>query len=1003
MASKSQTFEIVLTANGSAVTEVMDELKQLAKGYAEELDKLTEKKKQGITLTKEEEKHAESLAKKIQGLNTAWERNAIELRKVDEIMKDLSQATGNEMGRALKTLSARFKRAKSDAVDDLIKIKEQMQEVRHEMSKREGVDALKKAKATLTELANTPLDKLKMGLDSIEKKLATMSEAEKQAADGLELLEGKSRYQAQIAVTQYGRAGIAPVSGMNRDQLQTEQQRLRAGYLATEGVQGYETISQEYLTRLQKVNQAMKELTETERKEAQEAKAIADLKKADNVTARINSQQRQKVSLQELIEAQKAYEAELRNMQGINLTAQEEQQADDLKAKLESVKQAMTDIAQIDIDKTFDGIQNGTANLEQMEDALKKLKEQSGKIEMGDTQGIKNNIIDIEQMQKAIDDLKAKMQGLDDIDFDNLDNVPVEKLEAKLKQLEAQEKKLVATDTSGAQKMAENKRKVQEAIQHTKNNTIDLKNAQDVAANTGKHNVLQLQAAYDTLKQHLMSLNTEETDAIEKTQKQMKTLQKAISTAKGELTGFAKLWNTALKNIGAYMGVFAAFGYAKRKIMEVAEGSVALSDSMAQVQKVTGLTKDEVDDLNKSFAKIDTRTTITQLNGLAFSAGKMGLGKYGLEGVEGFVKATNQLQVALGDDLGNSVEEAITPLAKLAENMGLIQKMGVEKSMVAIGSSINELSQTTTAAGRNIVDFTRRIQPTAQMLGLTVDQVLALGSASDSFGVSAEVSATAFTKFLSSYRTNTEAIEQALGIAKGTLDDFYNKGQTMEGLLLIFQRMHDIGDIRVLAPIFKELGSEGSRMFETFGAFSKNIDQLRDHVLTSELAFEEATSVTREYNLVQDTAAGILERANNIWEKAFVNPEGVDMVKQLTIEWYNLSKELTNSATWIDFVQGLMKSMVFVVETLIKLLPTLVRAMFFYGVAQAIRKIYVQFTMLNTAMATATTTAGKLSAFLKSNLWVLAGTAIFFAVSAIYDMATASSKAGKEADAMATP
>ena len=549
-------------------------------------------------------------------------------------------------------------------------------------------------------------------------------------------------------------------------------------------------------------------------------------------------------------------------------------------------------------------------------------------------------------------------------------------------------------------KLIEDIEKIKRKIKEVQTVTLSEAEITDRVNNRKKYNIVQLQQAYDQLKAKLSNIAVGETEAIEKTQKQMKSLQKEISTAKGELTGFAKLWNTALKNIGAYMGVFAAFGYVKNKIMEVTKGSIALSDAMAQVQKVTGLSKQEVDELNKSFAKLDTRTTITQLNDLAFSAGKMGLGKYGLEGIEGFVKATNQLQVALGDDLGNSVEEAITPLAKLAENMGLIQKMGVEKSMMAIGSSINELSQTTTAAGRNIVDFTRRIQPTAQMLGLTVDQVLALGSASDAFGISAEVSATAFTKFLSSYRTNTDAIEQALGIAKGTLDEFYNKGQTIEGLMLIFQRMHDIGDIRVLAPIFKELGSEGSKMFETFGSFSKNIDQLRDHVLTSELAFEEATSVTREYNLVQDTAAGILERANNIWEKAFVNPEGVDMVKQLTIEWYNLSKELTNSATWIDFVQGLMKRMVFVVETLIKLLPTLVRAMFFYGVAQAVRNIYIQFTMLNTAMATATTTAGKLSAFMKSNLWVLAGTAIMFATSAIYDMATASSKAKKEADAM---
>ena len=443
--------------------------------------------------------------------------------------------------------------------------------------------------------------------------------------------------------------------------------------------------------------------------------------------------------------------------------------------------------------------------------------------------------------------------------------------------------------------MAENKRKVQQQIAKNKQAVQDYAHAEQVAANTGKHSVTELQAAYKTLEQRLLSLNTNEKEAIKQTRRQMDQLKKAINEVNGEVTGLTKIWRTAVRNIATYIGVFAGFNYIKGKIMEVVKGNVSLSDSMAQVQKVTGLTKKEVDQLNVSFAKLDTRTALTELNDLAYSAGKMGIGKYGLDAVRQFVESANQLQVALGDDLGSSIEESITPLAKLAENLGLIQKMGVEKSMLAIGSSINELSQTTTAAGKNIVDFARRIQPSAQMLNLTADEILALGSAADSFGVRAEVAATSFTKFLASYRTNTDEIERILGIAKGTLDDFFDNGRTIEGLTLIFERMHQIGDLRYLEEAFKALGSEGSKMFETFGSFAKNVDMFKEHLTTSTVAFAEATSVTREYNLVQDTAAGIIERANNIWEKAFVNPEGVDTVKKLAIEWYNLSNELTQN------------------------------------------------------------------------------------------------------------
>ena len=380
---------------------------------------------------------------------------------------------------------------------------------------------------------------------------------------------------------------------------------------------------------------------------------------------------------------------------------------------------------------------------------------------------------------------------------------------------------------------------------------------------------------------------------------------------------------TTIKNLFAYAGIFAGFNKMKSLMEGVFRQSLSLSDSMAQVQKVTGLAKQEVDSLNTSFGKIDTRTTLSQLNDLAYSAGKMGLGQYGLEGIEGFVKATNQLQVALGDDLGATVDESITPLAKLAENMGLLKSMGVEKSMMAIGSSINELSQTTTATGKNIVDFARRIQAAGQMAGLSVADILALGSAADSMGISSEIAGTSFVKFLSSLRTNTDNIERSLGIAKGTIDEFYKQGNMMEAVMLIFDRMHRIGDLRTLTPVFKELGSEGSRMSTVFASMSKNINMLETQLSTSRQSFEEAISVTREYNIVNSTAEGLMERASNIWQKAFVDPQGVDTVKKFAQAWYDVSRSMTGNKAVMAEIKFIMAGILELIKGITYLLPSL--------------------------------------------------------------------------------
>ena len=530
-----------------------------------------------------------------------------------------------------------------------------------------------------------------------------------------------------------------------------------------------------------------------------------------------------------------------------------------------------------------------------------------------------------------------------------------------------------------------------------KNNQAEYQRLRDIMKDLANAKVKDLKRALRDLQKMLNEVAESSPKRAEVIRSNIDKVQKKIQGITGETGKFGKthnaVWQTAVRNITAYMGVMATFNYIRNKMTGMVKDNLALSDSMAQVQKVTGLTNEEVKLLNENLSKLDTRSTLTQLNELAYTGGKMGLGKYGVEGIQGFVNAANQLQVALGEDLGSSVEEAILPVAKLGENLGLFERLGTEKAVLSIGSAINELSQTTTAAGRNIVDFARRVQPSAQMIGLTTDQILALGSASDSFGVASEVAATAFTKFLAAYRTNTAEIERILGIAQGTLDQFFDEGRTIDGLMTIFQRMHEIGDLRYLEEAFKALGSEGSKMFVTFGAFSKNIDMFREHLATSTKAFEEATSVTREYNLVQETAQGIIERSNNIWKNAFVNPEGVDAVKQLADEWYRLSKELTSSETWMFQAKSSLGLILEAVKLLIEALPTLIRLMMAYGVGVALQGIVKNFNAIYRAVTITNSGLTRFNLLLKTNAIAIAVTLLGYIATKFIDTKLAADQA----------
>jgi hypothetical protein len=73
--AKTQTAHIVITANAKAAVDVMKMLKEQTDIYINRLDALTQKKKQGVQLTKAEEKEAKELEKKIQALTTAQQKN----------------------------------------------------------------------------------------------------------------------------------------------------------------------------------------------------------------------------------------------------------------------------------------------------------------------------------------------------------------------------------------------------------------------------------------------------------------------------------------------------------------------------------------------------------------------------------------------------------------------------------------------------------------------------------------------------------------------------------------------------------------------------------------------------------------------------------------------------------------------------------------------------------------------------------------------------------------
>ena len=510
-------------------------------------------------------------------------------------------------------------------------------------------------------------------------------------------------------------------------------------------------------------------------------------------------------------------------------------------------------------------------------------------------------------------------------------------------------------------------------------------------------------ASFDTLQKAAKQLEKEinqlerDTEEYADKRKQLEKLRQEVDRINGKVKEQGFEWQNAGKKLAAYLGLYKLFDMARQKLQQIVTGNLALSDAMAGVRKVTGFTNDEVNELTTNLAKIDTRSTLEQLNEIAEAGGRMGLAKYGIEGMEEFVRAANQIQVALGDDLG---DDAILPLAKLAENFGLMKSMGVENSMLAIGSAINELGATSTAQGSHIVDFTNRLQATGSMAKLTTDQILALGSTMDASGLSAETSATAFSKFLVALNNNSKGIEKSLNITRGSINSLIDQGKTMDAVLLVLDKMNEKGDLRSLGGVWKELGGSGDKMVSTFGKLSQNVEMLREHLNVSKEAFQEHISVTKEFNSVEETAQGLIDRANNMWSNAFVNPEGVEWVKDLAQSWYDLSKSMTQSSSMMTSVKVTLDMIATAVKVLMYLLPTLIRLMLFYGIVASVKKVAMAYVEMKAAIMSAEGAQQKLNAAIKANAFALLVSVILTAVSYLWDFVAASREAAKKVDVL---
>lgn len=378
----------------------------------------------------------------------------------------------------------------------------------------------------------------------------------------------------------------------------------------------------------------------------------------------------------------------------------------------------------------------------------------------------------------------------------------------------------------------------------------------------------------------------------------IKRVKVEIAKVNSQLRENESLWERMNRKLNDWQTALAGIAAAITGIIMAGRSAVnAFADmdqEMANVRKFTGMNASEVEQLNEDFQKIDTRTGREELNKLAQEAGR--LGKTSQEDVLGFVKAADQINVAL-DDLGDG---ATLTLSKLTNIFGDEERLGTEKALLAVGSVINELSQNCTASAPYLANFTQRMAGVGAQAKMTIPEIMGFAAVLDSQGQAVEMSATAVSKVIMDMFKENDKIIKATGLNAKEFNETLKKS-TNEGLLMLLDRLHELGNIDVLAPVFKDMGENGARAAQVISALAGNLDMVRWEQEEATKAFAEGTSVTNEFNVQNTTVQAGLDKARKgVTEMAVALGEQLQpIMKHVISSTTLLLKFMSTSITFI--------------------------------------------------------------------------------------------------------
>lgn len=400
------------------------------------------------------------------------------------------------------------------------------------------------------------------------------------------------------------------------------------------------------------------------------------------------------------------------------------------------------------------------------------------------------------------------------------------------------------------------------AIEEAKQRTVDWEQENKLVNatlnNISSSSLRQLETSLKLVNEQLKDTD-HNSEAFKNLSQKAKLLKKEIAAISQEQDISNSKWNKFVNffntNWGAITQGLASLSGVSFAIRKCSADFAKMDEEMVDVIKYTGLTKTQVEELNETFKRMETRTSREKLNQLAGDAGRLGITSQEMA-VE-FVDAADKINVALGDDLG---DDAVKNIGKLAQMFGDDKTKGLRGAMLATGSVVNELAQSSSASAGYLVDFTARLAGVGKQAGLTQQQIMGFASVLDQNMQQDEAAATAMQNLIAKMFQDPAKFAALAGKSVKEFSSLI-KNDANEALLQFFGAMKQRGGFDSLAPMFDQMGMDGSRCAAVFSVMADKLADIKTAQDIANDAYAKGTSVINEFNTQMTSEQAQLDMA----------------------------------------------------------------------------------------------------------------------------------------------